>query len=186
MSKQLNVLQLGQSDVNNGNLLTAARRRRPAVRAARVRAVHRCDLLPTLQRVLVAFGNKIGYAATLNEALDQLFGGNSGAAAGDANVNKGGGTGGSSTEGAKGTTSTNPALAKALNDANAALKEGQAALAKGDFAAYGAAQKRLESALAAALAAEGVAGKPVPSASPSATPGATPSVTPSAKPSATP
>ncbi|MGO4385591.1 UPF0182 family protein [Specibacter sp. RAF43] len=186
VSEQLNVLKLGQSDVKNGNLLTV-----PVgggllyVQPVYVQSTGSTSY-PTLQRVLVAFGNKIGYAATLNEALDQLFGGDSGAAAGDANVNKGGGTGGSSTEGAKGTTSTNPALAKALNDANAALKEGQAALAKGDFAAYGAAQKRLESALAAALAAEGVAGKPVPSASPSATPGATPSVTPSAKPSATP
>ena len=37
---------------------------------------------------------------------------------------------------------------------NAAYTEGEAALAAGDFAAYGAAQERLQAAIAAAVAAE--------------------------------
>ncbi|MFC8304429.1 UPF0182 family protein [Specibacter sp. NPDC057265] len=174
VSEQLNVLKLGQSDVINGNLLTL-----PVgggmlyVQPVYVKSTGSTSY-PTLQRVLVAFGNKIGYAATLDEALDNLFGGDSGAAAGDFGLDKEEpGTGGSSTDGS-GTPAGggNAALTKALTDASAAIKDGQAALAKGDFAAYGETQKRLEAAIAAALAAEGAA--PAAPASPeaSATPAA--------------
>lgn len=41
---------------------------------------------PLLRYVLVAFGDEIGFATTLDEALDQVFGGDSGAEAGDADV----------------------------------------------------------------------------------------------------
>jgi uncharacterized membrane protein (UPF0182 family) len=175
VSEQLNLLKLGQSDIKNGNLLTL-----PMgggllyVQPVYVQSTGSTSY-PTLQRVLVAFGNNIGYAATLNAALDQLFQGDSGAQAGDANVQKPGGTSGSSTE----TTpvSSNPELAKALSDANQALKDGQAALAKGDFAAYGVAQKALQAALTAATTAEGLG---TPTTAPSATP--KPSATPSTKP----
>src|SRR5690606_15119102 len=47
------------------------------------------------------------------------------------------------------------ALDAALADAVAAIQAGEDALAAGDFAAYGAAQDRLQTALEAALAAEG-------------------------------
>ncbi|MHA7306477.1 UPF0182 family membrane protein [Arthrobacter sp. TMN-49] len=165
VSDQLNILTLGQSEVKNGNLLTL-----PMgggllyVQPVYLQSTGSTSY-PTLQKVLVAFGDKIGYADTLDEALDRLFGGDSGAAAGDAGVDKSKGSGGSSTGGDEPpTASANPALAKALTDASAALKQGQAALAKGDFAAYGEAQKRLETALTAALAAEGAPAKPAPSA----------------------
>ncbi len=176
VSEQLNVLKLGQSDVINGNLLTLPMGGGMLyVQPVYVKSTGSTSY-PTLQRVLVAFGDKIGYAATLNEALDKLFGGDSGAAAGDAGVNKGTGTGGTSTETPGLPSGTdNAALAKALNDANTALKAGQDALGKGDFAAYGVAQKALESAIAAAIAAEGAAVAP-------STPGATPSATPSPAP----
>ena len=39
---------------------------------------------PLLRKVLVSFGDEIGFADTLDEALDQVFGGDSGANAGDA------------------------------------------------------------------------------------------------------
>ncbi len=169
VSEQLNVLKLGQSDVINGNLLTLPMGGGMLyVQPVYVKSTGSTSY-PTLQRVLVAFGDKIGYAPTLNEALDLLFGGDSGAAAGDVNVQKdpaaGGSTGGAtSTPGASG----NAALVKALKDANAAISAGQAALAKGDFAAYGEAQKQLETAIADALAAEGAAAKPsAPAATPS-------------------
>jgi len=45
-------------------------------------------------------------------------------------------------------------LTKALQQANKAIQDGQAALAIGDFTAYGEAQKSLDSAIDAALAAE--------------------------------
>lgn len=173
VSDQLNVLTLGQSEVKNGNLLTL-----PVgggllyVQPVYLQSTGSTSY-PTLQRVLVAFGNKIGFAATLNEALDQLFGGDSGAAAGDANVEKvpdAGGSGGSSGE-TPSAGSDKAALTKALSDATAAMKDGDAALAKGDFAAYGEAQKRLSAAITAAIAAEGAAtSTPTPAATPSAKP----------------
>ena len=173
VSDQLNILTLGQSEVLNGNLLTL-----PVgggllyVQPVYLQSTGSTSY-PTLQRVLVAFGNKIGFAATLDEALDELFGGDSGAAAGDADVEKVPDTsGGSGTPPASG---SNAALAKALNDANAALKDGQAALAKGDFTGYGEAQKRLEQAITAAIAAEDAAIAPV---APAATPSAEPSTQP--------
>ncbi|AIY01381.1 hypothetical protein ART_1782 [Arthrobacter sp. PAMC 25486] len=167
VSEQLNVLKLGQSDVINGNLLTLPMGGGMLyVQPVYVQSTGSTSY-PTLQRVLVAFGDKIGYAPTLNEALDKLFGGDSGAAAGDVGVQKPG-TGGS----AEGGTATpgagdNAALTQALSDANTALQAGQAALAKGDFAAYGVAQKQLEAAIAAALAAEGAGATPAPEATPS-------------------
>lgn len=173
VSEQLNVLKLGQSDVINGNLLTLPMGGGMLyVQPVYVKSTGSTSY-PTLQKVLVAFGNKIGYADTLNEALDALFGGDSGAAAGDAGVDKGQGSGGSSTDGGKPpAVSSNPALAAALTDANKALQDGQAALAKGDFAAYGEAQKALETALAAAIAAEGATATTAPTATP--TPSAAP------------
>ena len=83
VSQQLNVLRLGQSDVINGNLLTL-----PVgggllyVQPVYVKSTGETSY-PMLQQVLVAFGDKIAFADTLDDALDQLFGGNSGASAGD-------------------------------------------------------------------------------------------------------
>jgi uncharacterized membrane protein (UPF0182 family) len=131
---------------------------------------------PTLQRVLVAFGDKIGFAPTLDEALDQLFGGNSGAKAGDSDNN------GQTPATPPGTTTPEaPADAKAelkaaLDEANKAITDGQAALAKGDFAAYGTQQTKLSEALKKALDAEARLGAtPAPAATPSATPSPSPS-----------
>ncbi|MDJ0355551.1 UPF0182 family protein [Paenarthrobacter sp. PH39-S1] len=184
VSQQLNVLRLGQSTVINGNLLTL-----PVgggllyVQPVYVKSNGETSY-PTLQRVLVAFGNKIGYAATLNEALDQLFGGNSGAAAGDSQKPTGTATPGSSGTGGTGGPAVAPdptaqaSLTQALQDANQAIQDGQAALAKSDFAAYGAAQTKLNAAIAAALAAEAkMTGTPAatPSAGPSGTATGSPS-----------
>ena len=38
---------------------------------------------PLLQRILVSFGDRIGYAGTLQDALDQIFQGASGAVTGE-------------------------------------------------------------------------------------------------------
>src|SRR5690606_8382342 len=124
---------------------------------------------PLLRKVLVSFGEDIGFADTLTEALDQVFGGDSGAVGGDAEepdvplvpnepADPGATPEPTPTDGP--TTSptaepTTPAagsaqerLSAALQAANAAMREGQAALARGDFAAYGEAQDRLNRALA--------------------------------------
>ena len=111
---------------------------------------------PLLQKVLVSFGDTVGFSDTLSGALDQVFGGNSGATTTDGSaVTPTTPNGGAS----PGTGSTvNPtaraALAQALSDANAAITAGQKALAAGDFAAYGTAQANLQKAIEAAVAAE--------------------------------
>ena len=108
-----------------------------------VRATANTASYPLLQKVLASFGDQIGFDDTLKGALDQVFGGNSGTSTT---------TTGTTTPGAKGSKS--PALAAALQSAQQAMADAQAALAKGDFAAYGAAQDRLKSAITAAVAAQ--------------------------------
>jgi uncharacterized membrane protein (UPF0182 family) len=145
---------------------------------------------PLLQRVLVAFGDQVGFAGTLDEALNQVFGGSSGATAGDAATKgetqtangTGSGSGStptpepSATSGPTPTTTAPPAtgdprseLANALQRASQAMKDSDQALKNGDFAAYGAAQNRLDQAVQDALSAENRLGAPTPT--PSATPG---------------
>jgi uncharacterized membrane protein (UPF0182 family) len=95
-----------------------------------------------LQKVLVSFGDVIGFDSTVKGALDQVFGGNSGTKAP-----------GSTPTG----TTTNSASAdvtSALQSAKQAMADAQTALSKGDWVAYGRAQDRLKSAIAAAVAAQ--------------------------------
>jgi len=144
VANSLSLLRQGGSDVVLGNLLTL-----PVgggllyVQPVYVRATANAASYPLLQKVLVSFGDQIGYDDNLKGALDQVFGGNSGTTA----------AGGVSTSTA--TTGTKSAdLASALQSAKQALLDGQAALAKGDFTAYGRAQDRLKSAITAAIAAQ--------------------------------
>ena len=142
VANSLSLLRRGGSDVVLGNLLTL-----PVgggllyVQPVYVRATSNTAAYPLLQKVLVSFGDQIGYDDTLKGALDQVFGGNSGTTLT---------TGGSTPT----TGTTNNSLATALASAKQALADGQAALAKGDFAAYGRAQDRLKSAIASAIAAQ--------------------------------
>ena len=142
VANSLSLLRRGGSDVVLGNLLTL-----PVgggllyVQPVYVRATSNTAAYPLLQKVLVSFGDQIGYDDTLKGALDQVFGGNSGTTLT---------TGGSTPT----TGTTNNSLATALASAKQAFADGQAALAKGDFAAYGRAQDRLKSAIASAIAAQ--------------------------------
>ncbi|WP_307497564.1 UPF0182 family membrane protein [Arthrobacter woluwensis] len=176
VSRELNLLRQGASSVVSGNLLTV-----PMgggllyVQPVYLKSTG-STAYPTLQRVLVAFGDQVGFAPTLDAALDQLFGGNSGTKAGDAANNNGssGGTGSGSasgnTGGNGGGTAPAPGLKAALDDAKKAIDAGQAALKNGDFATYGEQQKKLQDALNRALAAEGAQGAATPSPSPSSSP----------------
>ncbi len=141
VANALSLLRQGGSDVVLGNLLTL-----PVgngllyVQPVYVKATGNASAYPLLQKVLVSFGDVIGFDSSVKGALDQVFGGNSGT------------TSGSTTTA---TTSNSSAdLASALQSAKQAIADGQAALAKGDFAAYGRAQDRLKSAIAAAIAAQ--------------------------------
>ena len=140
VANALSLLRQGGSDVVLGNLLTL-----PVgngllyVQPVYVRATGNSSAYPLLQKVLVSFGDVIGFDSSLKGALDQVFGGNSGT-----NSNAGNPT----------TSNSSADLASALQSAKQAIADGQAALAKGDFSAYGRAQDRLKAAIAAALAAQ--------------------------------
>jgi uncharacterized membrane protein (UPF0182 family) len=85
ISQQLNLLEIGSSVIRRGNQLTL-----PVgggllyVQPIYVQSDTGTQF-PLLRRVLVAFGEDgVGFAPTLSEALDQVFGGDAGAEAGDA------------------------------------------------------------------------------------------------------
>ncbi len=140
VANALSLLRQGGSDVVLGNLLTL-----PVgngllyVQPVYVRATGNSSAYPLLQKVLVSFGDVIGFDSSLKGALDQVFGGNSGTNASASSPT---------------TSSSSADLASALQSAKQAIADGQAALAKGDFAAYGRAQDRLKAAIAAAISAQ--------------------------------
>jgi uncharacterized protein len=181
---QLRLLNQNGSKVESGNLLTL-----PVgggllyVQPVFVRGTGETSY-PLLQDVFVAFGDQIGFAPTLDAALDQVFGGNSGANAGDAAQN----TGGTTAPGAGTGSTTQTAqqqLAAALQEASAAIKASSAALAKNDFAAYGVAQKALQDAVKKAIAAQAELGTATGSkatTTPTPAPTASPTISPSASP----
>jgi len=111
-----------------------------------------------LRAIVVAFGNQLAWSDTLDGALDALFGGNSGAVAADSGAGTGTATpppaAGGGPAPAPGGTSASPALRAALADVQKAFGDGQAAIKRGDFAAYGEAQKRLQAAIGKAVAAQ--------------------------------
>jgi uncharacterized membrane protein (UPF0182 family) len=143
VANSLSLLRQGGSDVVLGNLVTL-----PVgggllyVQPVYVRATANAAAYPLLQKVLVSFGDQIGFSDTLKGALDQVFAGNSGTS----------GSGGSTGSGAPTSGATD--LANALADARQALADSRAALAKGDFTAYGKAQDRLKVAIDAATSAQ--------------------------------
>ena len=151
IASQLNVLNLSDSTVIRGNLLTL-----PVgggllyVQPVYIQGSGGANY-PVLRFVLTAFGNRVGFAPTLAESLDQTFGGDSAAkvAGGDqsADKSKGGGDQQNQAE-----SEPSKQLASALQDANQAIQDGQNALKNNDWAAYGESQKRLNDPLTPAPA----------------------------------
>ncbi|MFE1663786.1 UPF0182 family protein [Microbacterium sp. P02] len=159
ISAQINILKQGQSEVLNGNLLTL-----PVgggflyVQPVFVQASSGTQL-PQLQKVLVAFGTQVAFEDTLNDALNTLFGGESGANAGDEDVapdssaspnpspSDTGATDGGSSDGATGGTTPTIEYQATLQEARQALLDRQTALTAGDWTAYGAADARLTAAV---------------------------------------
>ena len=133
---------------------------------------------PLNRAVIAAFGDKLAWSTTLNGALDALFGGNAGASSGDTAPTT------PTTPTPPGAAADNPALTKALTDAQTALNDGDAALKAGDFTKYGEAQTRLKDAISRAAAASPNGGSVTltPGGTPTgaATTGGTAAVTPPA------
>ncbi len=162
VSRLLNILSQGGSKVTSGNLLTL-----PVgggllyVQPVYVQASSGTSF-PILQKVLASFGDQIAFEDTLDAALDELFGGNSGASAGDGSVPVEGDGGTEVVDpGAETTdpgTSTgkpsSPELQKALREMKQALADRDEAMKAGDWTAYGEADTRLQEALAKAIQAQ--------------------------------
>ncbi|MCS6710946.1 UPF0182 family protein [Brachybacterium sp. EF45031] len=182
VSRALNLLKSGNSEVLNGNLLTVP----VGGGLLYVQPVYLQSSTsgggtqyPLLQLVLVSFGNRIGFAPTLDEALDQVFGGDSGANAGDASVPATGTAGSADTEDGTTAAASDPdqqaappaaaagdaqaRLDQALAEMETATREAEQALQAGDWEAYGAAQDTLQQALRDALAANAELGGTAPS-----------------------
>lgn len=160
VSTELNLLSQGSTAVIKGNLLTL-----PVgggllyVQPVYVKSTGETSY-PLLKKVLVAFGDKIAFEPTLDAALDKIFGGDSGASAGDGTTPTEPGTDAPGTDTPGTDTPTTPSqnaeLDAALKDAAAALKERQAAYAANDLVAAAQADKKLQDALERAIAASGV------------------------------
>ena len=146
VSKELNLLSQGSTNVLKGNLLTL-----PVgggllyVQPVYVQSTGNTSY-PLLKKILVAFGDKIAFQDTLPKALDVLFGGNSGVGTPTNATNTG-------TKTDTATTTSNAALNAALQDAKSAIADREAARIAGDWTAFGAADARLTAALDRALAA---------------------------------
>ncbi|MFI6400767.1 UPF0182 family protein [Streptomyces sp. NPDC050548] len=172
IAESIKLLKGGDSDIEYGNLLTVPLDGgllyvEPVyVRGGGLK-------YPLLRKVLVAYGNKTAFEDTLDEGLNKVFGAETSTTPPDT---------GTTTP----PTSSNPTVQQALNDAQKAFDAGQQALKKGDWEAYGQAQKDLQAALKRAEDAQAAAEKssggakstPSPSTGPSA------SSSPSSRPSA--
>jgi uncharacterized membrane protein (UPF0182 family) len=170
VGQQLNLLRQGQTEVISGNLLTL-----PVgggllyVQPVYVRSTGDTSY-PLLRKILVSFGDKIAFEDTLDEALDALFGGDSGAEAGDVEaVTDGDQTTGETTEETtEPETAPEPTtpeesgeegpgvvveegLETALEDARQALIDRETALRNNDLVAFAEADRRLTEALERAL-----------------------------------
>jgi uncharacterized membrane protein (UPF0182 family) len=156
VGQALNLLRQGQTDVISGNLLTL-----PVgggllyVQPVYVQSTGDTSY-PLLRKVLVSFGDQIAFEDTLDQALDTLFGGDSGADAGDTDVPT---TPEQPTDPNQPPTppavTDNAALAAALADYQDALADRQAAYADNDLVAAAEADARMQDAVERAIAAIG-------------------------------
>jgi uncharacterized membrane protein (UPF0182 family) len=159
VANQLALLERGNTQVLLGNLLTL-----PVgggllyVQPVYVQATGGTSY-PLLRKVLVSFGEEIAFEDTLDQALDSLFGGESGANAGDedvepvdpnAPVDPDAPVDPAPTPAPEEPTGT---LAEALADAQQALEDRAAAYAENDLVAAAQADARLQDAIERAIAA---------------------------------
>jgi len=181
VSTQLNLLRGGGTDVLYGNLLTlpfggGLLYVEPVYIQPRAETSGR---YPTLRRVLVLYGEKVGFGSTLGDALEQVFGGTVATPpdeTSDQQVTP---------------PESSSALTSALDRAQKAFDDSQKALSSNppDWKAYGDAQNALKKALDelaklkdAAASAPTVSPSPSASASPSGGPPPSPSASPTPTP----
>jgi uncharacterized membrane protein (UPF0182 family) len=145
VSRELNLLRQSETDVRYGNLLTL-----PVgggllyVEPVYIERANRQAAFPQLNRVLVAYGDRIGYAATLRDALNQVFG----PGAGDAvsSDQRPSNPAAPAPPVAAGPGNANQDMRQAVADIADALKRLRAAQTAGDFTAQGKALADLDAA----------------------------------------
>ncbi|MGV9535671.1 UPF0182 family membrane protein [Streptosporangium sandarakinum] len=180
-SGELNLLGIGGAKVRYGNLLTL-----PFAGGlvyiepvyVETAASSGQEPYPILRRVLVSYGDRVGFADTLDAALKQVFG--DGAQLPQQEVNK-----------PNTPAQPNTALNQAIGEAQQAYDRAQKALNANppNWTEYGAAQKALSEALkklesaAAPTATPAPTSTPAPTATPAPSGSATPSPTPTSSPS---
>ncbi|MGO2471398.1 MAG: UPF0182 family protein, partial [Microbacterium gubbeenense] len=163
VAEQLNVLQIGDSTVTPGNLLTLPVGDGLLYMQPVYVQSSRDTSYPLLRKVLVVFGDEVAFEDTLAEALDTLFEGDSGAETGDEDITPTApeadpeGSGEDPTEGSVEDPSAEPTeeptdpsggtYEDALAEAKTALDAKQAALSSGDMVAYAEADADLTQAL---------------------------------------
>jgi uncharacterized membrane protein (UPF0182 family) len=156
VSSNISLLSRGQTAVDYGNLLTL-----PVaggllyVEPIYIERTGQASSYPQLAKVLVYYGNRIGYAPTLEQALDQVFGagaGNGTAGAGQAPAAQ------PNTPPAAGGPSASPQVQAAATAIQTAIGQLKAAQTSGDFAAQGQALAALDAAVKQFQAAQSAAG----------------------------
>ena len=153
VSSLLNILRQGSTNVISGNLLTL-----PVaggllyVQPVYIESTGETSY-PLLEKVLVAFGDQIAFEDSLDQALDALFGGDSGFDGAETETPVTDDSGEETATEPAPTDSGNTALDEALTAASRALVDKQAALMAGDLAAFARADDRLTRAIEDALAA---------------------------------
>jgi uncharacterized membrane protein (UPF0182 family) len=164
VSKELNLLRQSETDVRFGNLLTL-----PVgggllyVEPVYIERANRQATFPQLNRVLVAYGDRIGYDPTLRGALNQVFGAGAGDAASPDQQTRAPNPGAAPPPASAGTA--NQDMRQAVTDIGDALKRLRAAQAAGDFKEQGKALADLDAAskrFDAASKAAGGAAAPAP------------------------
>jgi uncharacterized protein len=153
----LNKLRLGGTQTILGNLLTLPFAGgflyvEPVYAQASAGAEQ--EPYPILQQVLAMYGSNIGYGTTLQDALSKIFTA----------------TPPTSTQTPVPTGPVSEDVKKAIAAAQKAFDDGQTALKKGDWVAYGQAQQALKQALQQLATAEKAAATKPPTPSPSPTP----------------
>ncbi len=159
VSKELNLLRQSETDVRFGNLLTL-----PVgggllyVEPVYIERANRQATFPQLNRVLVAYGDRIGYDPTLRGALNQVFGAGAGDAIGAPAPQSGAPPqAGVQPPAPAGAGVATQDMRQSVADLGNALQRLRQAQAAGDFAAQGkaladldAASKRFDAAASAA------------------------------------
>ncbi|MDQ2587257.1 UPF0182 family protein [Saccharothrix yanglingensis] len=175
VSSELNLLTQRQTKVVYGNLLTL-----PVgggllyVEPIYIERASQNTQFPQLYKVLVSFGDKVGYAPTLSEALEEVLTG-AGVQVPDPNTGE---PPASTPPTSPSTPTTQPQgdgtgqteLERAVQDIRTAMDRVKAANASGDFAELGSAYKALDDALKRFDAADGSTPSQSSAVQPSPTP----------------